>query len=210
MRILSAAPNLRLCKGLGSFAKIYSGVYNMSTWTFRICANDVDATENLKDAFPQFRKVDEQLDMLRNEFELRVSEGFVERDSDGRINSHVKFSGVTKNSLSGMKILGIDNIVFSTKDKNLSIDPTVPTVFESNKEFSIEKGTMVPPLFGNSIPVTVNIFGDIFITARMHKVDDTIIGEYTSLATYSTEVPGLGLMRLELDLIGKFSLKLVA
>jgi len=200
--------NLKLCEGLGSSVKIHSGQYDMDNWAFRMFLNGDDCTEFMKNSVPQMADIENQLEMMKREFELRVADGLVERDADGRINAHVSFLGVTNNSLAAMKLLGIDNMTFSTNEKFLSVDRQNPTVFESTAGFSLKKGTMVPPLFGDAIPAANDVNGDLFITARMHKEGNEICGEYAAVSDYRFDVPGMDAMILEYDLVGNFSLRL--
>lgn len=200
---------LKLCDGLGSSAKILSGEYDMQDWAFRIYINDSDQTEAIKAAFPQIAEIDNQLAMMEREFELKVAGGLAERNAEGRIGARVNFSGVTRNSLAAMKLLGIDRMSFSTKEKFLSVDSNNPTVFESTADFALDKGTKVPPLFGDTVPIDADINGDIFITARMYKEDELLHGEYVALTDYRFGNPMIGAMKAEMDLIGKFSLRLL-
>lgn len=198
--------SLKLCDGMGSSAIIRAGIYEMDDWDYRILIGGNDVTEMIKASVPQIAQVDQDFDMLKNDFELRVSDGAAGRDEEGRIHANVTFQGATKNNAEAMRLLGIQSMAFSTRDKFLSTDPQAPTVFESTAEFSIDKGTMIPPLFGEAVPADVNSTGDMFITARMHKSGSEIIGEYGATADYWFEVPGMGMMKVELDLVGEFNL----
>ncbi len=93
---------LKLGDGLGSAVEIRSGEYQMADWDFRIYINDVDLTAQLK---PNFAQLDQQLKMLQQNFELRVGEGNVVRDGDGRIRAFVKFTGATKNNEESMRLI---------------------------------------------------------------------------------------------------------
>jgi len=201
--------NLKLCDGLGSSAKIQTGEYNMDSWAYRILLNGDDCTELVKNSVPQIADLDNQLATLEREFELRVADGIAARDIDGRINAEVSFSGVTKNNREAMELLGIDKMIFSTKEKFLSNDQHSPTVFETTADFSLKRGTMVPPLFGDAIPAQTDMKGDLFISARMYKNGDTMLGEYAAFSEYQMDLPDIGIMKLEFEFFGHFSLKLV-
>ncbi|WP_265519256.1 type I restriction enzyme HsdR N-terminal domain-containing protein [Nitratireductor luteus] len=200
---------LKLCDGLGSSIKIHSGEYDMKDWAYRIVIGGQDCTEILKRSVPQFSELDGQLAMMQRDFELRVGGGVVEREPDGRIVANVSFAGVTKNSLAAMKLLGIDRMAFATNAQFISTSPDDPTVFESTADFALEKGTMMPPLFGDAVPMDIDVDGDIFVTTRMHKEGDVILGEYSAVADYRFDVPMVGRTNLELDLIGTFVLRLI-
>ncbi len=202
--------NLKLCNGLGSSAEIRPGIYEMSYWAYRIFIGDDDVTDTLKTSLPQVAQIDRDLEMMQNDFELRVSSGTAERDAEGRICAHLSFEGVTKNNAEAMRLLGLDSMTFATSAEYLSVKPDVPTIFESTAEFSVEKGTMLPPLFGDAVPADVNSTGDMFITARMHKARDAILGEYAATADYWFDIPSMGKMKVELDFHGNFTLKLAA
>ena len=181
----------------------------MDGWEFRASINGDDCTEFLKKSVPEIADLDNQLATMDREFTLKVADGLAKRDDDGRINAQVSFAGVTKNNQTGMELLGIDEMVFSTKEEFLSDDPDSPTVFETTTDFSLAKGTMIAPLLGDAIPTTTDLSGDLLITALMYKKHDTILGEYNALAEYRIDVPGIGAMVLELKFFGRFSLKLI-
>lgn len=201
--------DLKLCEGLASSVQVRSGEYDMSYWAYRIFINGTDCTEFIKTAWPALAEVDRQLAMIQNEFELKIADGLTERDPDGRINAHIHFSGVTKNNLEAMRLLGIEKMTFSTNEKFLSVDPSNPTIFESTSDFSLAKGTMVPPLFGDAVSADTDMTGDIFVAARMHKDEDSIVGEYVALANYWLNLPDVGDVTVELDVAGRFSLRLL-
>ena len=200
---------LKLCDGLGSSVKIYSGEYDMKDWAYRILIGGKDFTEQIKAAAPQFAEMDNQLNMIQNDFELRVGGGVAKREIDGRIVAEVSFTGVTRNSLAAMKLLGIDRMTFATNAQFISTTPEDPTVFESTSDFALEEGTMMPPLFGDAVPIDTKVEGDLFVTARMYKDGDVLLGEYSSVTDYWFDVPMVGKGKLELDLIGTFVLRLI-
>lgn len=200
---------LKLCEGLGSSAKIHSGEYDMKEWAYRIIIGGQDCTEFMKQTVPQIAELDAQLEMMQREFELRVSEGVAERDDDGRIFAEIRFAGVTKNSLAAMKLLGIDRMKFATSAQFISTTPDDPTIFESTADFALEQGTMMPQLFGDAVPIDTAVEGDIFVTARMHKEGDAILGQYSVVTDYWLDVPGGEGIKYELDTIGHFTLKLI-
>lgn len=200
---------LKLCDGLGSSVKIHSGEYDMKDWAYRIFIGEQDLTEQIKAAAPQVAEIDNQLTMMQKEFELRVGDGIAKREADGRIVAEVGFAGVTRNSLAGMKLLGIDRMTFATNAQFISTAADDPTVFESTADFSLEQGMMFPPLFGDAVPIDVSVDGDVFVTARMYKEGDVIFGEYSAVADYWSDVPMVGNVKAELDMIGTFVLRLI-
>ncbi len=201
--------NLKLCEGLKSSVKIRSGEYSMDGWEIRVFVNETDFTALAKANLPQFVQMEEQLAILQREFELKVSDGLAKRDEDGRITARVHFAGVTKNNQAGMKLLGIDQMSWSTNEKFISIDAANPTAFESTADFSLEKGTMIAPLFGGAVPAERDVAGQFLISARVHNFGDQLLGEYLAMADYRFEMPGLGATRLEFDFFGQFSLRLM-
>jgi Type I restriction enzyme R protein N terminus (HSDR_N) len=195
----------KLCDGLGSTARIHSGEYGMDEWTYRILLGGVDQTELMRVSVPQVSELDKQLEMMANDFVLRVSDGVAGREPNGQIFALVNFSGVTKSSDVGMKLLGLDRMRFSSNEKHLSCDEDNPSIFESTADFSVAQGTKMPQLFGEAIPIETQVDGDFFISARIHKAVDQLIGDYIAMATYRF---GDVRVSMELDFIGRFSLKL--
>jgi len=200
---------LKLCFGLGSSVKILSGEYEMKDWEYRAILGGQDCTEMLKRSVPQFSEIDSQLSLMQRDFELRVGGGAIERQPDGRIIANVRLAGVTKNNQTAMKLLGIDQMAFATDAEFISTSAHNPTVFESTAEFTLEKGTMMPPLFGDAVPMGAKLDGDFFVTLRLHKDGDLICGEYATVADYWFDMPMIGKLRLELDSIGSFVLRLL-
>lgn len=197
---------LKLGDGLGSAVEIRSGEYQMADWDFRIYVNDVDLTVQLK---PKFAQLDQQLEMLQQNFELRVGEGTVARDADGRIKALVKFTGATKNNEESMRLIGMDRMGFSTNEKFLSRDPDAPSVFECSSEYMVAKGTKLPSMFGAAVPIDLDVAVDVYIKTRMFLEGDQVKGDYLALADYIIDLPGMGRLRLELDLGGTANLRLM-
>lgn len=200
---------LKLCDGLESSVRIHSGEYSMDDWAWSVFINGEDCTEPFKTSVPQLAEIDNQLALMKREFDLKVRDGITERDVDGRISACVNFSGVTKNNLAAMKLLGVDKMTFSTNEEFLSVEKDSPTVFEATADFSMDKGTMIPPLFGGAIPADTDIGGDVFITARMHLEGDAIIGEYSTITNYRLGLADMRLMIIELKFTGNFTLRLI-
>lgn len=198
--------NLKLGDGLGSSVKIRDGVYGMESWDYRIFVNDVDATALLKQ---NFRQLDEQMALLNREFELRVGDGLIRRDEDGRIVANVTFVGATKNNTAAMKLIGMDKLSFSTSEKFLSSDLEQPSMFESTADLKVAKGTKLPPMFGDAVPIDLDVEMDVFVKTRMYYDGQTVAGDYLALADYKANVPGMGRLRFELDLAGAASLRLM-
>jgi len=201
---------LKLCEGLGSSVEIRSGVYEMRNWAYRFFIEGNDVTDMLKESVPEIAQIENDLNLMQSDFELRVSSGIAQRDEEGHISAQVSFEGVTKNNAEAMRLLGIKSMIFSTSTEFLSLTPNSPTVFESTAEFSVEKGTMIPPLLGDAIPAEVDTTGDMFISARMHKMGNEILGEYLAMADYLLDIPNMGEMKVEFDIVGDFKLHLAA
>jgi hypothetical protein len=85
---------LRLSEGIGSSVRIRNGTYRLSQYELQCIVNGEDRTAVLRTT-PQISNAFTQLDFLRDSFELKVSDGIVSRDSDGRIFANASFSGVT-------------------------------------------------------------------------------------------------------------------
>lgn len=206
---ISYDAKLKLCDGLASKARIRSGLYEMDKWEYRILINGEDQTEFIKSSVPSIQEVDDQMLMLRDDFELRVSEGVAQRDDDGRIFATTKFAGVTKNNTNAMQQLGIDRLTFYTNDRFLSTDPNSPSVFESVTEFSIEEGAHIATgLFGSTTAAPTPIKGDMFVSALMHKNGDRIIGKFSAKNNITPDLGHMGNVMLEFFLVGGFTLEL--
>ncbi|WP_081175030.1 type I restriction enzyme HsdR N-terminal domain-containing protein [Rhizobium rhizosphaerae] len=197
---------LKLGDGLRSAVEIRSGEYQMAAWDYRIYVDGLDFTAQLK---PNFSKLDEQLETLRRNFELRVGEGNLFRDADGRIKAFIKFTGATKNNEESMKLIGLDRMGFSTTEQFLSHDPDGPTVFESSNEYMIAKGTKIPPMFGAALPIDLDVNIDVYVKTRMYLEGNQIKGDYLALSAYSMQIPGTRQLRLEVDLSGTANLRLM-
>lgn len=199
---------LKLCHGFGSSVRVRAGEYKFTYYAYRIFVHGQDCTAALKASVPQIAKLDEQLDFLRTEFELRVSEGIVERDANGRVTADVKFAGVTKNNALAMQLIGVDRMSFVTSEKFLSQDSINPTMFETITDFALEKGAMLPQLFGPLVPIENNITGEVFVRAAMHMAGDVMQGEYLALTDYQMCLPNGDQIKIEFDWMGEYELRL--
>lgn len=199
---------LKLADGLGSAVKIRSGHYLMSDHDYRIIMNGQDCTALLRKSLPQFATMDQQLELLKTSFELRVSGGFAERGTDGRIAAHVEFTGATVHNHQAMTIMGITEATFATADMFISSDPDNPTIFESVKDFAVSRGTRVPQFFGGLSTMEADLAGDLFIKAAMHYTEGKIQGQYIAISDQKFSPPGLPPFQLELDFAGTFDLTL--
>jgi Type I restriction enzyme R protein N terminus (HSDR_N) len=198
---------LKLAEGLGSSVRIRSGNYIMSSYGYRFLMSGQDLTESLRQSAPQISTLDTQLELIKTSFELRVSDGEVWRDEDGRINAHVKFDGATLHNLKAMEIIGITEVAFVTADNFISIDPESPTVFESLTDFTVSRGTMMPELFGGAQIIEGDITGNMFIKAAMHYSGGQLMGQYISLSDQSASIPGMATpLLIEMDIAGTFEL----
>jgi hypothetical protein len=199
---------LKLANGLGSSIRIRSGFYLLSDYAYRIIINRQDCTDHIRKSIPQFSAVDDQLNLLKTAFELRVSGGIAERGIDGRITAHVEFAGATIHSHQGMAIMGITEATFATADKFLSLDPDSPTIFESSKDFTISSGTVIPKFFGGLITTEGDLEGNMFIKTTMYYKDGVIRGNYIALSDQNILFPGAPPLLVEADFAGTFELKL--
>jgi hypothetical protein len=197
---------LKLCDGLNSTVKIHSGEYGMKHWDYRVFMDGVDQTEVLRASRPQFAEMDKQFELMANDFILRVSDGAMGRDADGQIYALVNFTGATKNSDAGMKLLGIDKMKFASSEKFLSCEENNPSIFESTADFLVSRGTKMSPLFGSAVQIEDSVNGNLFVSARIFKKGEFLYGDYLSMAKYSFVYTQC---TMELDVLGSFSLKLL-
>ncbi len=198
---------LKLCDGLGSAVSIRSGSYKISEFGYRILVSGEDHTELMRANVPQIAQMDQQMEMLRNVFELRVTDGSAVRDEDGRITAHACFGGVTLQNAEAMRMMGIDEISFTTADEFLSREPLNPTMFEATKDFSIAKGSMLPLLLGGMGQMETDVEGGLFLTIAMHFDNNQMLGQYRSFANYIVQLPFAAALKIEMDLSGTFVLR---
>ncbi|WP_195822327.1 type I restriction enzyme HsdR N-terminal domain-containing protein [Roseobacter sp. MH60115] len=199
---------LKLADGLGSSVGIRSGRYLLADYAYRIVAGGQDCTEMARQSVPQLAETDRQLELMKTAFELKVSGGVAERGENGRISAHVQFEGATVHNHEAMAILGITEASFATADQFISTDPASPTIFESLKDFSVSRGTMMPELFGGSSEMEGDVVGDMFIKAAMVLSGNRILGEYISLSNHHLTIPGFPPILYEMDFSGTFELTL--
>lgn len=199
---------LKLADGLGSSVSIRSGRYLLSDYAYRIIAGGQDCTEMARQAVPQLAETDRQLELMKTAFELKVSGGIAERRENGKISAHVSFEGATVHNHEAMAILGITEASFATADQFISTDSASPTIFESLKDFSVSRGTMMPELFGGTSEMEGDVAGDMFIKAAMVLADNKILGEYISLSDHNLTIPGFPPILFEMDFSGTFELTL--
>jgi hypothetical protein len=199
---------LKMAEGLGSYAKVRSGRYLLSKHDIRIMVNGQDCTQIVRQSVPQFAEAEAQIELLKTAFEMRVSDGFAERDDEGKIVAHVEFTGVTVHNQTAMAIMGIDKATFATADKFLSTDSDSPTIFESVTDFTVSRGTEIPQLFGGTVEMDGDILGNMFIKVGMHYGEGIISGEYIAFSDQEVTIPGQVPFTLEMDLAGTFELKI--
>ncbi|MGX9357552.1 hypothetical protein ACS3SW_20930 [Roseobacteraceae bacterium S113] len=199
---------LKLADGLGSFARVRSGRYLLSQYDVRIIVNDQDCTQLVRQSVPQFAEAETQIELLKSSFEMRVSDGFAERNDDGKIVAHLEFEGVTVHNHAAMAIMGIDKATFATTDQFLSTDPYSPTILESLTDFTVSRGTSMPQLFGGAVEMEGDVLGSMFIKVAMHYNSGTISGEYIAFSDQDVSIPGQIPFTLEMDLAGSFELQI--
>ena len=199
---------LKLADGLGSSVRVRSGRYLLSEHDVRIVVNGQDCTPIVRQSIPQFAEAEAQLELLKSSFEMRVSDGIVERGDDGKIVANVEFSGVTVHNHEAMVILGIDKATFATADEFLSTDSESPTIFESLTDFMVSRGTSLPQLFGGAVEMEGDILGSMFIKVAMYYNEGVISGEYIAFSEQDISIPSQIPFRLEMDLAGTFELEI--
>ena len=198
---------LKLAQGLGSSVRVRSGKYDVVDYKLRVIVDGQDHAELVRKTTPQFSAIEDQIELFKSSFVMRVATGFAERDADGRIVAHVEFDGATVQNHQAMVIMGIDEATFVTSDKFISIDPSNPTISESIKDFTVSRGTSVPQLFGGSTVMEGDVEGDLYIRIAMFFQNNTLLGEYISFSKQQFSMPGLMPFELELEFVGTFELK---
>ncbi|XUY27811.1 type I restriction enzyme HsdR N-terminal domain-containing protein [Agrobacterium sp. rho-8.1] len=200
--------DLKLANNRGSKIRIRDGKYSQQQWSYRIMLGDADITEQAR---PLLGDVDKQLTSLRDDFELRVGDGTIARNSEGRITADIQFIGATVGNDNAMKLLGFDQIVFLTEDKFLSSDPDNPSIFESTKEIQVKRGTVLPQMFGDAVSMGLDVQVSVYVKSRMFIDGSSIFGDFLALADYfvPVPVPGIGEIRIEFDFSGDASLRLM-
>jgi hypothetical protein len=198
---------LKLCDGVGSSIKVRSGIYTMRDYAYRFFLNDQDQTAIFK-AIPGFDDIEGQLELFKSSFQLRVDQGVMQRDENGRIFACASFAGVTTQNHEGLKLVGLDKMTFATDSEFISTSPENPTIFESTKDFAVEKGTVFPQLFGGAVEVQSAVVGDLFVNIAIHLDGKILKGQYVSIADYHSALPMLGDLKIELDIAGDFEMEI--
>jgi hypothetical protein len=197
---------LKLADGLRSSVRVRSGIYTLSEYNYRFLINDQDCTDSIRQAAPQIAIMDQQIELVKSAFELRVSDGIAERDSDGRITAHVKFNGATIPNQQAMAIMGIAEATFVTADNFISTASDCPTIFESLKDFTVSRGTMIPQMFGQSSTIEGDVEGSLFIKAAMYFSEGKLQGQYISFSDQYVSFPEVPLLLIEMNASGTFEL----
>lgn len=199
---------LKLAEGLRSSVSIRSGQYLLSEYDYRVIMNGQDCTASIRQSVPQVAAMDQQLELMKTAFELRVASGIAERGIDGRITAHVEFSGATVHNQRAMEIMGITELTFVTADQFISTDPKSPTIFESAKDFFVPQGTMMPQLFGELLTIESDLAGDMFVKLAMHYGEGKMHGQYVSLSDRQIPVLDGALLLFQSSFSGTFELTL--
>ena len=198
--------NLKISEGLGSYVRVLSGRYLLSDLEYCIFINGQDCTNLIRQSVPQIAMMDQQFELLKTSFELRVSGGRVERGVDGRINAHLEFDGATIQNHQAMEIMGITSAEFSTSDKFISNNSKIYTRFESTNNFAVPSGTMIPGFFGGLSEIRSDIDGDIFIIADMFYGKGFIDGRYIALSDQIFDTNDKQTIHFEMRMSGTFRL----
>lgn len=199
---------LKLCNGLGSSVSIRSGAYKINEWEYRILFNGENQTELFRSNAPQIAQLDEQMEMLRSVFELRVQEGSATRGEDGRITAHARFGGATLPNLEAMRMMGIDEISFTTSEQFLSTEADNPTMFDASTDYSIAKGAMMPLLLGGMGEMVSDVEGGLFTKVSMYFDGTEMLGQYRCFSDYNIKLAYPGKLKAEMDFTGTFILRL--
>lgn len=206
--LLSHDLKLGLAPGFGSSVRVRSGRYMLNEYSINFYMQGVDVTPHLRASVPEVLEMERQLELLKTTFEMRVTDGRIEREDDGRIVARMQFAGVTTHSHQALSLLGIDKATFVTQDRTLSINPENQTICESRNDFKLSKGTMMPQLFGGAVPIDGDLHGDMFIKASMYLSKMRILGEYVSLSNHRTLIPSLPPLETHARFSGKYELEL--
>lgn len=197
---------LRLAEGLGSLVRIKGGIYDLEEYDLKYFLNGSESTDLLRRQIPQLKEVDDQFELLKNSFEMRVSDGKIERGEDGKIIADIAFSGATTHNHRAMQMLGVDRFVLTTSDKFLSGDPRSPTIFESSHKSNLPKGTSMPRFFGGLATLEGNFEAETFIKAAMSFGTNEMEGQYVSISNQQIELSAGLHVGVALRFAGRFSL----
>lgn len=197
---------LKLCDGAGSSIAVRAGKYTLSDYKYTMLLNGVDQTELFRRSMPNIEQIDSEMELFKSSFQTQVDKGEIFRDADGRILARVELGGATVHNKQGMSILGIDNLFLAAGAEFLSVDSNNPTIFESTQDFSVGKGDMMPKLFGGHVQIANDVSGELFVKSAIHLDTNVLCGDYIALAAYHVDLPGLGSLRIELDLWGEFNM----
>ncbi|WP_343503680.1 type I restriction enzyme HsdR N-terminal domain-containing protein [Alloyangia pacifica] len=199
---------LRLADGLSSVCEVRSGEYELKDWHIRLLMGGQDVTETMAQhgALASFEN---QLVLMRDSLPLKIADGIMRRDGNGRIEAKIGFQGATKNNLEGMKILGIELLEITTDDRFISSDPSEPSIFEASPSFSAKRGTLFPQLLQGTTQLETNIDGDMLVLARMYSNDQDILGDYKAIANYHLDAGPLGILKIEFEFMGSVNIRLM-
>ncbi|WP_298166814.1 type I restriction enzyme HsdR N-terminal domain-containing protein [Novosphingobium sp.] len=199
---------LKLCDGLKSHAKILTSSYTLEYYDYKISVNETDFTDHFRTNLPQFTEMEQQIDLLGNVLELRIEEGDVARDEDGRISAYARFRVATIPNGEAMRLIGIDEIWLETSDRFISKKSYNPTIFESSTGFFVPNCAMMPTLFGVKATIDNDIEGNLFILADMHFNGLELIGQSSSFSDFHIELPNKAIFLFEMNISGTFALRL--
>lgn len=199
---------LALANGWPSKVLLPMVEYDLQAYEYRLIHNGVDMTAEFRKYAPQLVEMEAQLELLK---QLNMfATGEAERDDDGRIVAVLDFKGITKGNLEAMQIMGLDRITFETDVEAISSDPDNMTVFETNTDFAIGKGVVVPESFGGvTQPMEQDVSGNSLISAAMYRDEETIKGIYGGSADFFVNVPLAGPVKIEFDFAGDFTMTVV-
>lgn len=197
----------RLAPGYPSTIRVRHGVYSLRSWSVRYYLNGQDQTSLAYAMIPNLREMDTFLEHFRSSFEMRVKDGKVYRDVDGKINIDAEFDGVTVHNKAAMDQMGIANMLLTTSSETISVDGNDPTFFESRSDFAIRAGDVLPALLGEPTLMQNDVDGYLFIRASVSLDKKIARGEYKGLSDYYMMLP-IGSVKIEFDMVGDFEMEI--
>ncbi|MCE8555281.1 type I restriction enzyme HsdR N-terminal domain-containing protein [Ruegeria pomeroyi] len=179
--------------------------YQLQLCEYRLIQNGADVTAEIKNFAPQLALLDTQLEFMK---QLNMfASGQAERDDNGRIVAVLDFKGISKGNHEAMQIMGMNRIIFETDEETISTNSDSMTVFESNTDFAIGKGVLVPQSFGGvAQPMEQDVAGNTIVSAAMYRENDTIKGKYGASVDLFMNVPFMDLVKIEFDFSGDFNM----
>lgn len=194
--------DLKLFEGGKSNIRILSGIYKLDDYNYSIFLNGEENTEAIKRVNPQFLQMERELNLLRDTMDLIISGGFIKRDDSGKIYSDIKFRGITRGNENSMRILNINEMKFTTSEKFISTDKDNRTVFETNKDFNLIKGTELNNMHQGSRIIESNMRSSTFIKSDLYVENNKVIGNYVCFIKNKVRLSPFHLISVEVNMFG--------